>query len=76
MTGADPGLPVGGGHRGQNWQKGADFARFWPILEGQCPHTPLLDPPLSDWHTNAPPQHYFDGIQVRVFSNFAKLGTV
>ena len=28
-------------------RKGADFARFWPILEGAVPHAPLLDPTLE-----------------------------
>ncbi len=48
---ADPGWSVRGGVEAKIGRKGADFARFWPILEGQClgqcPHAPLLDPPLG-----------------------------
>ena len=41
--GADPGWSVRGGIEVKIGRKGADFARFWPILEGAAPHAPLLD---------------------------------
>ncbi len=46
-TGADPGWSVRGGVEAKICRKGANFARFWAILEGVVPPYPLLDPPLS-----------------------------
>ncbi len=45
-AGADPGWLVRGGVEAKIGTKRANFARFWLILEGRCPHNPFLDPPL------------------------------
>ena len=47
ISGPDPGWSVRGGVEATIGRKVANFARFWPILGGQHPHAPLLDPPLD-----------------------------
>ena len=44
--GADPGWSVKGGVQAKISRKGANFQRFWPILERAAPPRLLLDPPL------------------------------
>ncbi len=39
-AGADPGWSVTGGVEAKIGRKGANFARFWPILEGAAPPRP------------------------------------
>ena len=36
----------GTGVKAKNGRNGANFARFWPILEGAMPHASLLNPGL------------------------------